>query len=320
MGPPYTPQLNGVSERWNRTIKEKIRCSLIESHLPDSFWPYALNYCKVTHNHLPTRTNKSFTSPLALSGLAERNIGDFHPFGCEVWYHVSNPSSKLAPRAMPGTFLCYLKNNKGIYLFDQTSRLLIKSTTNHFFDSSFTGLTKKQAPIPQNVVPWPDLPAIRPEAAATPSEGLTEQVQAIRQPSDHTRRPLSIRTRRPPDRLGEYGRMAQHVRHPDPKSYKQARKSMDWEKWRKAAVEEFESLVGKETWRLVPCPARRRIIRCKWVFKTKLNVDKSVDKMKARLVALGFSQIKGVDFHEVFSPTSRQESIRLLVSIMASKN
>lgn len=24
MGPPHTPELNGVSERWNRTIKEKI--------------------------------------------------------------------------------------------------------------------------------------------------------------------------------------------------------------------------------------------------------------------------------------------------------
>lgn len=55
------------------------------------------------------------------------------------------------------------------------------------------------------------------------------------------------------------------------------------------------------------------------VSKQKQNVYKSLDKMKVRPVALGFSLIKGIDFHEVFSPTSRQESFRLLVSIMVSK-
>lgn len=108
-------------------------------------------------------------------------------------------------------------------------------------------------------------------------------------------------------------------REPDPKTYKKAMKSVNWEAWRKAAVTEFESLVGKNTWRLVPRPARRHIIRCKWVFKTKLNVDKSVDKLKAWLVALGFSQVKGIDYHEVFSPTSRQESLRILCSVMANR-
>lgn len=68
-------------------------------------------------------------------------------------------------------------------------------------------------------------------------------------------------------------------------------------------MKEYESLVGKETRCLVPRPARQHIIRCKWVFKTKLNVDKSLDKLKVRLVVLHFLQIKGIDFHKVFSPT-----------------
>lgn len=78
--------------------------------------------------------------------------------------------------------------------------------------------------------------------------------------------------------------------------------------------------MGKETWRLVPCPARRCIVGCKWIFKTKLNVDKLVDKLKARLVALGFSQVKGINFHKVASPTSWQESIWILISEMANRN
>ena len=114
--------------------------------------------------------------------------------------------------------------------------------------------------------------------------------------------------------------MAVVGRDRDTKTYKQAKRSSSWPQWRDATVKEFESLVGKEMWRLVPRPARRCIIRCKWVFKTKLNVDKSVDKLKARLVALGFSQFKGIDLQEVFSPTSRQESIRILISVMANQN
>lgn len=168
MGPPNTPQLNGVSERWNRTIKEKIRCSLIESNLPDSFWPYALSYCTETYNHLPTRTNLSFQSPLSLSGLPERDVNDLHPFGCEVWYHVTTTSSKLAPRSRPGVFLCYLKNNKGIYLHDQSSGRLVKSTKNHFYDSSFPGSGKQlETPAPPRVqISWPLLPTSRSELSS----------------------------------------------------------------------------------------------------------------------------------------------------------
>lgn len=56
------------------------------------------------------------------------------------------------------------------------------------------------------------------------------------------------------------------------------------------------------------------------MFKTKLNIDKPVDKLKSRLVAPGFSQVKGIDFHKAFPPTSWQESIRILMSVMANWN
>lgn len=34
-----TPQQNGVAERMNRTILNKVRCLLAKSGLPKSFWP-----------------------------------------------------------------------------------------------------------------------------------------------------------------------------------------------------------------------------------------------------------------------------------------
>ena len=36
--PPKTPQLNGLVERMNRTLMERVRCLLSEAKLPNSFW------------------------------------------------------------------------------------------------------------------------------------------------------------------------------------------------------------------------------------------------------------------------------------------
>ena len=40
--PPKTPQLNGLVERMNRTLMERVRCLLSEAKLSNSFWGEAL--------------------------------------------------------------------------------------------------------------------------------------------------------------------------------------------------------------------------------------------------------------------------------------
>ena len=42
---PYTPQQNGVVERMDRTLLEKVRCILFTSGLPKSFWGGSLVLC-----------------------------------------------------------------------------------------------------------------------------------------------------------------------------------------------------------------------------------------------------------------------------------
>ena len=37
----------------------------------------------------------------------------------------------------------------------------------------------------------------------------------------------------------------------------------------------------------------------------------------AHLVAKGFSQVRGIDFEEVFSPVARVESIRIIIAMVA---
>lgn len=52
----------------------------------------------------------------------------------------------------------------------------------------------------------------------------------------------------------------------------------------------------------------------KWVFKTKLNPDRSIFKYKVRLVVKGFSKVVGVDYGDTFAP-KQTDTIRLLLAI-----
>ena len=62
------------------------------------------------------------------------------------------------------------------------------------------------------------------------------------------------------------------------------------------------------------------IVTSKWVFKAKMHVDGTLDKLKIRLVARGFSQIYGVDFIDTFTPTIKFDTLRLFLVIIALEN
>eukprot|EP00253_Pinus_taeda_P019253 PITA_19253 len=81
-------------------------------------------------------------------------------------------------------------------------------------------------------------------------------------------------------------------------------------------VDEMTSLHKNEAWDLVELLARRKPIYNKRVFKKKMNAEGKVEKYKSQLVAKGYSQVSGIDFGDIFSPVSKVDSIRLLLSFV----
>ena len=77
------------------------------------------------------------------------------------------------------------------------------------------------------------------------------------------------------------------------------------------------SLQENDTWELCELPDGRKAIGSRWVLDIKYNATGTIERYKARLVAMGNQMIHGVDFKETFSPVVRTESLRLILAAAA---
>ncbi|XP_074271153.1 uncharacterized protein LOC141595079 [Silene latifolia] len=102
----------------------------------------------------------------------------------------------------------------------------------------------------------------------------------------------------------------------EPRSYYEAVKQAEW---REAMGKEIDALEKNGTWKIVDLPDGKKPIGCKWVYKTKLKADGTIERHKARLVAQGFTQIEGIDYHETFAPVAKMTSVRLLLAVAVAK-
>jgi histone deacetylase 1/2 len=69
----------------------------------------------------------------------------------------------------------------------------------------------------------------------------------------------------------------------------------------------------------LPSP-HKNIIDCKWVYHIKRYADGTIDRYKARLVAKGFKQRYGIDYEDTFSPVVKIATIRIVLSLVVSRN
>ena len=411
---PYTPEQNGVAERYNRTIVQMIRSMLVWAKLPHSFWGEAAMTANYLRNLLPTA--KVNQSPEEKWTEQKPDISHLRTFGCLVHVHIPKENrSKLDKVSWQGIFVGYHSSNQYRIYNPKTSKvewhtsikflentpggiilggakpnedreLFVQSGgTNDANDNSTDNEDDTNKPDSDQVgAPEGVQNQVRDENSGGDSGSNPENQQVITDSSPNayqrpdgstfrsqnhnrnsstptnpstsvssstinsssstiqtsTNKPTrrSTRERKPFDKYGfdkAHGHIArkadmdanldqsghkqvyQTPKLSEPRSYKEAIKCIDWRKWLIAIDEELCALIANGTWEYCKRPHGRNIVTSKWVFKIKYTVNNFIDRYKARLVARGYTQIFGLDYEETFSPTLRQESLRMLLSLAA---
>ena len=120
----FHPQQNGVAERFNQTLEDRVRTMLITAQLPVSVWEYAIKYATWLINRSATSTllEERLTPYEAWTGR-KANRGSVHTFGCMAVCLV--PKLKRDHKLSPtGEWLLFLGMSE-----DHKAWLLVNPTT-----------------------------------------------------------------------------------------------------------------------------------------------------------------------------------------------
>eukprot|EP00253_Pinus_taeda_P019069 PITA_19069 len=130
---------------------------------------------------------------------------------------------------------------------------------------------------------------------------------------------IFTRISRPPERCSPSLYYVLLTGSSEPECYEEAVQVETRKKWEKAMKEEMNALAHNQTWDLVRLPAGKMKSQNKWVYRLK-EEDGGRKRYKARHVVKEFSQKKGIDFDEIFSPIVKMTSIKTILSLVVAKD
>ena len=133
--PPYTPELNGIAERVNRTMVEGALSMLIQAKLPSCLWPYAVKHVIYVRNRVPHSSTGA--TPYSLMTAKTPSLKNVKVFGCTAYVLRQTEGSKFDSKAFEGVYLQTLDH--GIYkvlVFDDEGIPRIMESRHVTFDES----------------------------------------------------------------------------------------------------------------------------------------------------------------------------------------
>nr|CAN74104.1 hypothetical protein VITISV_008952 [Vitis vinifera] len=275
-----------------------------------------------------------------------------HIFCCTCFVHILTPGQdKLSARATKCIFLGYSRLQKGYHCYSsETHRYFLSAHVTFFEDLPFFS-TSESLPVsevlPLPIISPPDamsscplrvyhrphrvavppslaevpadsppIPSVSPAPALPPSTDLPIALQKGNR-STHNPHPI-------------YNFLSYH-RLSSPYSafisaissvslLKSTPEALSHPGWRQAMVDEMTALHSNGTWDLVVLPSGKSTVGCRWVYTVKVGPDGQVDRLKAHLVAKGYTQVYGSDYGDTCSPVAKIASVHLLLSMVAMRS
>ena len=137
--PPYTPELNAVAERINRTLGDATRSMLIQADLPTCLWPFAMKNVVYVRNRVPH--SATGLPPFTVLQDSRPSLARARVFGCRAYVLKLPRGSKLEARAREGVLLEILDHGvyKVLVASDDGAPMVVKSRHVTFDESEFPG-------------------------------------------------------------------------------------------------------------------------------------------------------------------------------------
>jgi hypothetical protein len=318
-----------------------VNCMIQSKGLSLKYWEKSINCENYIVNLTPTKALKNITPEEAWTKI-KLDVTHFHVFGSITWAHIPDEKRKtLHPTSEKCIFFGYSEDVKGYRLlqphcneiiirrdvkFDENLLAYEPNLTIVPFSACDPSLTFVPSSIPilvssldddsEDGNPSPPThlhldESFEPELTPTPL--LLRWVRSTQEatgdlvgdPSDQHR------TRSQFQRASSI--LAQVLETHDPKTFAEA----SGHPYCYTTINET-TLMANDTWDLVSLPKGRKLVRCKWVYRTKYASNGSLEKQKSQLVSKGFSQVEGIYYNETFAPIAKMNSICLVLSLAVS--
>jgi len=345
----HSPQQNGVAERLNRTLVEHACAMLLGRNKPKYLWAEAINYSTWLKNRFPSSAIPGKT-PYELINKSKPNLAMAHEFGAPVYVHVTT-GEKLEARAEAAVFVGVDEESKGYRIWWAEKRR-VSIERNITFpplgpamvdlddvpDEGEFGMTEEpstapsaptmQSSVVQPVIPPTPTPTVAfktppqsPIALPAPSAPRVTRVR----PAPGYYRGLQegnsastafIEELRDDEEEAPEVHWALAAAEAEPR-LKEALSGPDGVEWQAAIDYEIGQLEKLGAWKVVNYPLHANIIPCHFVLATKRGPDGEKLKLRAHLVANGQRQKHGLDYSEMFAPTTNMTTIRTVLTIAA---
>ncbi|WVZ14797.1 hypothetical protein V8G54_012363 [Vigna mungo] len=290
---PGTPQHNGVAERMNRTLTKAVLGRSSQ------------------HSNLLNQLR-------SVGSIGAQNTR-------RAYVHISDQGrNKLDPKSKKCTFIGYGEDEFGYRLWDNENQKMIRSRDVIFNEkvmykdrnNTCNNNSEQNRPVYVEMDDVPETPIIEtPQSEESCENNDNEELDT---PELFIPAPILRRSSRPHVPNRKYLNYILLTDEGESENYEEACQMTDASKWELAMKDEMKSLMSNQTWELVELPVGKKALHNKWVYRVKEDHDGS-KRYKARLVVKGFQQKEGVDYIEIFAPVVKLNTIRSVLSIVASE-